>query len=180
MVREDKEHDVSSASESKRDRRYAREVGRRLRAVRLERNLSRERVAALADGGLSAASLGTYERGSREIGVTRLRCLADIYGLPIGELLPKDTPAALSGPDGKMAFTTVRINLRAVARRSGPVADAIRQFVELVRAERRDFAANVLTLRGEDLRVLGGGLGLSEDQILRRVASLGLLAFDQP
>lgn len=60
------------------------EVGNRLRSVREEKGLSRERVAA--DNGISVSAITMYETGARSARDEIKEKLADYYGLSIGSL----------------------------------------------------------------------------------------------
>ncbi len=70
------------------------DVGSRLRAVRKQRRLTLAEIETISLGEFRTSVLGAYERGERGISVKRLLRLADIYGMPAADLLPK------SGPDG--------------------------------------------------------------------------------
>ncbi len=62
-------------------------LGRRLRALRLERGLSLLDVERLSDGALKGVVVGSYERGDRNVTVTRLSDIASFYGVQVGDLL---------------------------------------------------------------------------------------------
>lgn len=79
------------------DRSYAQLVGARLRAVRVEKRFSLRDVEERSDGLWRIAAVGSYERGDREITVSKLAGLAEFYGVPVYRLLPDtqlDTTAA--------------------------------------------------------------------------------------
>jgi transcriptional regulator with XRE-family HTH domain len=60
------------------------EVGRRVRALRLERNMSQ---TALADRlGLTFQQVQKYEKGVNRIGAGRLQTIAEIFGVSITDL----------------------------------------------------------------------------------------------
>ncbi len=61
-------------------------VGDRVRARRLERQLSQEDLAHMA--GLHRTYVGSVERGERNVSVANLYALADALGVTAGELLP--------------------------------------------------------------------------------------------
>jgi transcriptional regulator with XRE-family HTH domain len=67
------------------------ELGRRLRATRLERNLSLSEVADRTR--ISASFLSLVENGKSDITIGRLTRLVECYGLSITELIPLPTPA---------------------------------------------------------------------------------------
>jgi len=51
----------------------------------------------------------------------------------------------------------------------------VRNFIDRVRVERRDYDGRVFTIRIEDLRVLGAAFGFDESQMIARLGNLGLL-----
>src|SRR5689334_24599878 len=81
------------------DAGFAVQVGRRLRAIRRQQRLSLEEVEHRSGGKWSASAIGAYERGYRILSLTRLKELANFYGVPmsvlLGEIdLREDGPAA--------------------------------------------------------------------------------------
>jgi transcriptional regulator with XRE-family HTH domain len=66
---------------------YGREVGQRLREVRVRKRLSLTMVAERS-GTVSAEALGSYERAERAVLVEKLADLAGFYGVPVVDLLP--------------------------------------------------------------------------------------------
>jgi len=69
-------------------------LGQRLRAARRQRGWSLGEIETQTDGEFKASVVGAYERGERAISVQRFARLADIYGIPAGELLPIHEPVA--------------------------------------------------------------------------------------
>jgi len=69
-------------------------LGQRLRAARRQRGWSLGEIETQTDGEFKASVVGAYERGERAISVQRFARLADIYGIPAGELLPIPEPVA--------------------------------------------------------------------------------------
>src|SRR6185503_5050826 len=65
-------------------------VGERLRAIRRQKGLSLHDVEARSDHEFKASVLGAYERGERALSVPRLLRLAELYGVPPDQLLPRD------------------------------------------------------------------------------------------
>src|ERR1700736_6988354 len=77
---------------------YAQQVGERLRNIRRQQNLSLQSAETLSEREFKASVLGAYERGERIISVSRLQRLARFYGVPVDQLLPRDTAPMLSLP----------------------------------------------------------------------------------
>ena len=68
---------------------YARAVGDRLRNLRRQQSLSLLAVEEASGREFKASVLGAYERGERIISVLRLQRLAQLYGVPVDQLLPR-------------------------------------------------------------------------------------------
>ena len=83
-----------------------REIGKRLRALRIQRGVSLREAARLAD--MSSSFLGMLERGSTAVAISRLISLADVYGVSVADLLANvgepDTEF-MAGPDALVAPT---------------------------------------------------------------------------
>lgn len=126
---------------------YSREVGERLRDVRIERGLSLQDVERNSAGRWKAAVVGSYERGDRNISATRLLELAEFYGVSPGEVLPGDQPSRNAASDATI------LDLHELDRHPDRYA-AIRRYIESIQVQRGDFNRRVLSIRGEDLRAL--------------------------
>jgi transcriptional regulator with XRE-family HTH domain len=133
-----------------------------------------------------ASVLGAYERGERTISVPRLQRLAQIYAVPVDQLLPTDTSHPLSraaaasaagreaaGGDGSVRKITV--DLVRLNEATGPERDLLRHFLASVQVQRQDFNGRVITIRDGDLRVMASMFGHSIDALEARLAELGLL-----
>lgn len=68
------------------DRRL-RALGKRLRALRVERGMSLIDVERLSEGQLKGVVVGSYERGDRNVTITRLSEIAEFYGVLLGDLM---------------------------------------------------------------------------------------------
>jgi transcriptional regulator with XRE-family HTH domain len=132
---------------------YARDLGARLRAIRTQQHLSLHGVERKSEGRWKAVVIGSYERGDRAISVQRLAELADFYGVPVGELLPRDNAPAAGGP-AAAPLARVVINLTRLRGLSDPDAAPLLRFVASIQRMRGDYANQTLTVRAEDLRTL--------------------------
>jgi transcriptional regulator with XRE-family HTH domain len=112
------------------------EVGRRVRALRLERGLSQ---AALADRlGLTFQQVQKYEKGSNRIGAGRLQRIARILKVPVSDLFDASPP---TGAHAETLFEFVDTAaalrlLRAYSRIRNPeVKQALAVLAEKIAAE---------------------------------------------
>jgi transcriptional regulator with XRE-family HTH domain len=157
---------------------YAETVGVRLRAVRRQKHMSLQAVEAASKEEFKASVLGAYERGERAISVPRLRRLAQIYDVPLDQLLPgsRDGTALDSEPLGRAPYETkIRLDLVRLKVTHGPEAEALQRFLTKVQLDRQDFNGQVLTIRADDLRVIGATFGLGVVEMVERLQQLGLI-----
>ena len=102
---------------------YARAVGERLRNLRRQQSLSLLAVEEASRREFKASVLGAYERGERIISVLRLQRLAQLYGVPVDQLLPRppssgsdlDSQPSPNGPSRSILLEPVTIDLLRLA-----------------------------------------------------------------
>lgn len=164
------------------DATYAAVVGARLRAVRRQKQLSLLAVQAASGEEFKASVLGAYERGERAISVPRLQRLARLYDVPVDQLLPEGmtephavgrAPATNTKQDLRSA--KIRINLVQLRKVETPEAEALRRFLATIQLERQDFNGQVLTIRADDLRVIGATFGLGVAEMLELLEEFEVL-----
>ena len=106
------------------DPEYSVRVGRRLRDLRTARGWSLADVSDLTGGNIAVANIGAWERGDRSVPVYRLADLADIYGVPVGSLIPgaeDPLPARSAASEFAAEMSLSRDDLgRYVLAASGP------------------------------------------------------------
>ena len=169
---------------------YASRVGERLRSVRKQKRLSLQAVEAASKQEFKASVLGAYERGERAISVPRLQRLARFYNVPVDQLLPRDLGPDLEpwggtgdGVDIDLASeeaAVVRppmkltIDLVALEGLDAPEKDLLRRYLGMIQVQRQDFNGRVLTIRGEDVKVLSLMLETTPISLQRRLEELAL------
>ena len=147
---------------------YAREVGDRLRRLRLDRGLSLQEVERTSGGRWKAAVIGSYERGDRNISATRLLELAAFYDVSPADLLAGRS-SSQDAARGGLVF-----DLQAVER-LGPPYRLLRRYIDSIRFQRGDFNRRVLSLRGDDLRTLAVIQETSAQQLLHDLRRCGAI-----
>ncbi len=167
--------------------RYAQAVGLRLRAVRRQKRLSLQAVERSSSEEFKASVLGAYERGERTISVPRLQRLAQIYSVPVDQLLPTDFTQPLgrsgstrSASNGDRANRKITVDLVRLNEATGPERDLLRHFLASVQVQRQDFNGKVITIREGDLRVMASMFGRSVEALSARLEELGLLHRPSP
>jgi transcriptional regulator with XRE-family HTH domain len=161
---------------------YAVEVGNRLRAVRKQKGLSLQAVEELSNQEFRASILGAYERGQRRISVPRLQRLAQLYGTPVDHFLPPgseefEMAGAESGTQ-PVQRPRVVIDLTKLNNATGEERDVLQRYLTMVQLERQDFNGRMLTIRWDDLRVIGALFRRTAADMHRRLAELGILYTD--
>jgi transcriptional regulator with XRE-family HTH domain len=161
---------------------YARAVGDRLRNLRRQQSLSLLAVEEASGREFKASVLGAYERGERIISVLRLQRLAQLYGVPVDQLLPRppsggaeiDSQPSSNGLRPVPADEPVTIDLLRLAALDAPEKEVLRRYVSMIQIQRGDFNGRVITIRREDVSALGRVFELDEPAMRTRLHELGL------
>ncbi len=90
------------------DTAYLRALGARIRTERKRQGLTLRAVEERTAGEFKQSALGSYEKGVKEIGVSRLNRLATVLGVTASDLLPARSEDA---PDPR----TIAVHLRRFA-----------------------------------------------------------------
>ncbi len=161
---------------------YARAVGDRLRNLRRQRGMSLLAVEETSNREFKASVLGAYERGERIISVLRLQRLAQLYRVPVDQLLPRPAlvGAGINGNsesvDGDHASSNppTRIDLVRLGEVDAPEREVIRRYVNMIQVQRGDFSGRCVAIRNEDLQALGRFFERDEAGMRGRLADLGV------
>lgn len=126
---------------------HSKAVGNALRQARRARGWTLRDVHAKSRGRYKPSSLGGYERGEREISVSRFCELAFLYGIP---------PAQLLGSVLRdVAWTTeVVIDLTRLELLPGEEGRMMAEFIYDLKVRRGDSRTDIITLRAGDLEIL--------------------------
>jgi transcriptional regulator with XRE-family HTH domain len=160
---------------------YARAVGDRLRNLRRQQSLSLLAVEEASGREFKASVLGAYERGERIISVLRLQRLAQLYGVPVDQLLPRppgpetEGLPSSNGQRPTLADSPVTIDLLRLAALEAPEKEILRRYVSMIQIQRGDFNGKVITVRREDVLALGRVFERDESAMRSRLVDLGLL-----
>jgi transcriptional regulator with XRE-family HTH domain len=154
---------------------YAKRVGERLRAIRLQKGHSLHDVEDASTKEFKASVLGAYERGERSVSVPRLQRLAMFYGVPVDQLLPRlePGPIVLDG-QGRPADGGIRLDLARLREVQSPEIELVARYADQIQMARGDFNGRVLTLRADDLRVLAAAADSTPAALAGRLEELGV------
>ena len=135
------------------------EIGRRIRQARKARGWT---IAEMAEvGEIKAVVIGSYERGSRNMPLSRLGEIAAILNVDLTYLLDISAPH-------KAANAGITIDLRAISRPSFSKPELLAPLVNFcsgIVKMRSDWNGEVLSLRLEDLRNLSFAMGISQSEV---------------
>ncbi len=155
---------------------YSKKVGARLRSIRKQKGLTLQQVEVLSNKRLKGSLLAAYERGDRNISVTRLQQISRLYATPIQELLPENG----SLPEEGQAPVRVSIDLEQLAtlpeRQAGPLA----KHVQAVQEQRHAPVERVLTIRTADLENLAAAYHTTPEVLRRTLREWGLYQAGEP
>jgi transcriptional regulator with XRE-family HTH domain len=127
-------------------------VAKRLRQIRQQQHLTLKQVEIRSRGKWKAVVVGSYERGSRSLSISRAQELCDFYGVPISNLFNSGTKSEELSPSGLW-----RIDLRKLRSYEGfhdSFIDRIDSFVSYLTSKRDDWNGEVLTIRNSDIDML--------------------------
>jgi len=153
-------------------RDYPKALGERLRKIRLQKGMSLQDVQEASDGKWKAAVVGAYERGDRNVTVTRLSELADFYGVPVSEIIPSDESSARAPVEARRKVILDLERLEQIPERD---REPIARFAGAIQIQRGDFNGRVLTIREEDLMSLALVYQTTANELSRRLEDWGLV-----
>jgi transcriptional regulator with XRE-family HTH domain len=154
---------------------YAKALGARLRAIRLQQHLSLHGVERKSAGKWKAVVVGSYERGDRAVSVQRLADLADFYGVPVSDLLPPED-TAYAGGGGANPLSRIVLNLDKVRDLKDGQTEILRRFVASIQRQRGNAGSRTMPVRHEDLRTLALMYDTTIDAVTERLVRWQVLA----
>jgi transcriptional regulator with XRE-family HTH domain len=172
---------INSADDDVRDNGndaapYAKALGARLRAVRMQQHLSLHGVERKSEGRWKAVVVGSYERGDRAVSVQRLAELAEFYGVPITDLLPRDSARVVNGAPASSTLTRVVLNLERLRSIDDPQAELVQRFADQILRQRGGPTGRNLPLRYDDLSVLALLYDTTTESITDRLVRMQVLS----
>jgi transcriptional regulator with XRE-family HTH domain len=136
-------------------------VALRIRALRKARGWTLHDIETKSHGSIKSVVMGSYERGSRAISLARCLELANLFTIPIAELLaPPEDQATKS-------LEIERFDLRqsAVLAMKGGEFRSLHNFLIAIAQRRGDWNGEILTLRSTDLDILTLLLAMNRSQL---------------
>src|SRR5438309_7819584 len=149
---------------------YSRKVGARLRSLRKQRGLTLQQVEVLSSKRLKGSLLAAYERGDRNISVTRLHQIATLYSVPVNQLLPEETEA-INEPALPPKLAIDLTQLQGLPERQGSI---LSRHVARLQQQRQDFNTPVVTFRSDDLEQLAAAYKTTPEMLRRSLKEWGV------
>ena len=140
------------------------EIGRRMRSARKKRGWTIAEMAAI--GKIKAVVIGSYERGSRNMPISRLGEIAQILEVDVAYLLGQPQSKAFSRQDSNLVLT---LDLRAISRPNFTHPDRLALVVSYcagIVKKRSDWNGEVLSIREADLISLSFAMGIEQSDLL--------------
>ena len=149
---------------------YSRKVGARLRSLRKQRGLTLQQVEVLSNKRLKGSLLAAYERGDRNISVTRLHQIASLYSVPVNQLLPEEG----EGVAEPALPPKLAIDLRQLEGLPERQSAILARHVARLQQQRKDFDTAVITFRSDDLEQLAAGYKTTPEMLRRSMQEWGV------
>ena len=135
------------------------EIRRRIRAVRLSLGWSLADFETHAAGSITAVALGSYERGSRTLSITKLLVICDILRVSLIHILAPPNDLTTADPSGRHIYDLRALqDLPHSAEKEHLVA-----YIQHIIGERGDWRGAVLSLRKNDVENLRRIFSVSQD-----------------
>lgn len=148
-------------------------VSARIRSQRKMRRLTLHDVERISEGRIKAVVMGSYERGTRAISLARTIEIANLFGIPVSELIT-DNDISTSASNFDLVFDLRKVN-ESKERTNASEMQALDRYLKAITVRRRDWNGEVLSLRNSDLDTLTLLIGSTGDDLLRSWIETGLL-----
>ena len=131
----------------------ARELGRVLREIRLSKKWSLRDFEVASGGRIKDVVLGSYERGSRSISVSKLTIIAATYCVPMSAFFPTEPKIQPENPPERVIIDLRKLRTALLTPQTRTVL-LLDQFTKGIITQRNDWNGEVLSLRASDLQIL--------------------------
>ena len=132
-------------------------VCQRLRSVREAKSLTLLDVEEKSGGEVTAVALGSYERGDRQISLSKLLQIARVYELPASEILTQKTE--------RVEPIRITVDLRKIRKSARSESVKTTRVLREIANLRGDWNGEIISIRATDLTNLSLFTGLSAAEI---------------
>jgi len=135
------------------------EIRRRIRTVRQSLGWSLADFETHAAGAITAVALGSYERGSRTLSITKLLVICDILHVSLIHILAPQNDLTTADPSGRHIYDLRALQELPQSREK----EHLLAYIQHIIRERGDWRGAVLSLRKNDVENLGRIFTVSQD-----------------
>lgn len=128
-------------------------LGHVLREIRLSRRWSLKEFEVASQGLIKDVVLGSYERGSRSISVSKLEIIAAIYEVPMSAFFAKEKITTFSEEHRRVIIDLRKLS-RTLEISNSDAARLLDQFTRSIINLRKDWNGEILSLRSSDIDFL--------------------------
>ena len=138
-------------------------VAARLRTIRKSRGWTLHDIESRTAGSIKAVVMGSYERGTRAISLARALELANLFAIPISDLLNEPNLRSDENPRFRR-FDQRRIG-KLLSESEDERLGKLNNFLLAIAQRRGDWNGEILSLRSSDLDTLTLILEMSQSQL---------------
>ena len=138
-------------------------VAARLRTIRKSRGWTLHDIESRTAGSIKAVVMGSYERGTRAISLARALELANLFAIPISDLLNEPNLRSDENPRFRR-FDQRRIG-KLLSESEDERLGRLNNFLVAIAQRRGDWNGEILSLRSSDLDTLTLILEMSQNQL---------------
>ncbi len=129
------------------------EISRRLRQIRKQQSLTLKQVEIRSRGKWKAVVIGSYERGTRSLSISKAKSLCEFYGVPLSALFQSEGIQQVPPSEGALRIDLR--NLRGKIPQNDPLIGQLHNLLSFIARRRDDWNGEIMSIRLQDNEVLG-------------------------
>jgi transcriptional regulator with XRE-family HTH domain len=129
------------------------EISIRLRQIRKQQNLTLKQVEIRSRGKWKAVVIGSYERGTRSLSISKAKSLCEFYGVPLSALFQIEGIQQVPPSEGALRIDLR--NLRSKISQNDSLIGQLHKLLSFIARRRDDWNGEIMTIRLQDNEVLG-------------------------
>ena len=129
------------------------EISIRLRQIRKQQNLTLKQVEIRSRGKWKAVVIGSYERGTRSLSISKAKTLCEFYGVPLSALFQIEGIQQVAPSEGALRIDLR--NLRSKISQNDSLIGQLHNLLSFIARRRDDWNGEIMTIRLQDNEVLG-------------------------
>ena len=129
------------------------EISKRLRQIRKQQSLTLKQVEIRSRGKWKAVVIGSYERGTRSLSISKAKSLCEFYGVPLSALFQSEGIQQVPHSEGALRIDLR--NLRGKIPQNDPLIGQLHNLLSFIARRRDDWNGEIMSIRLQDNEVLG-------------------------